>query len=116
LDAILQAAERKEARVHARVTTYEGQAGLSDEQVQEITRRTEETVLPTVRQMGGYKGVFSLMDRGTGKALSLTLWESEEAMRASEEAANQTRGQAAGIASQQVTGIERFEVTFWEVS
>jgi len=100
----------------ARVSTYQGPGGMSDEAVEEITRRTEEIVLPVVREMGGYKGVLSLLDRHSGRALSITLWENEEAMVASEEAAYQTRAQAAGIASELIEGVERFEVTFWEVS
>jgi hypothetical protein len=36
-----------------------------------------------------------LVDRGSGKALTMTLWESEEAMRASEEEANQFRTEIA---------------------
>jgi heme-degrading monooxygenase HmoA len=100
----------------ARVSRYQGPGGLSDESVEEIIRQTRETVLPVVRKMGGYKGVLSLLDRHSGHALSITLWEDGEAMMASEEAAHQTRAQAADIASELIVGVERFEVTFWEVS
>jgi heme-degrading monooxygenase HmoA len=89
---------------------------MADEAIEEITRRTRETVLPIVRRMGGYKGVLSLLDRHSGKALSITLWEDEEAMVASEEAAHQTRAQAADIASELIGDVERFEVTFLEIS
>jgi len=37
-------------------------------------------------------------------------------MVASEEAAHHTRAQAADIASELIGGVERFEVTFWEIS
>jgi len=102
--------------MHARVSTYEGPPGQTDEEVEEITRRQEEGVLPTVRQLDGFKGVIALLDRNTGKALSITLWESEQAMRGSEEAANATRAQAAEIASEKIGNIERFEVTLWEMA
>lgn len=99
----------------ARVSTYQGAANLDDDDVEEITRRTEHEVLPTVRDMTGFRGVLTLLDRTSGKGMSVTLWESEDAMRASEEAANQTRAQAAGIARQEVQGVERYEVTFSEL-
>jgi heme-degrading monooxygenase HmoA len=89
---------------------------MSDEAIEEVTRRTRETVLPVVRKMDGYRGVFSLLDRHSGKALSVTLWEDEDAMMASEDAAHQTRAQAADIANELIEGVERFEVTFWEIS
>ena len=63
----------------------------------------------------GTRASCPLLDRHSGKALSITLWEDEEAMVASEEAAHQTRAQAAGIASELIEGVERFEVTFWEI-
>ena len=100
----------------ARVSRYQGPGIVSDEAIEEITRRTRETVLPVVRKMEGYKGVLSLLDRHSGKALSITLWEDEGAMVASEDAAHQTRAQAADIASELIEGVERFEVTFWEIS
>ncbi len=98
--------------MHARVSTYHGPAGLSEAEIDEITRKTEEAVLPGVRRMDGFKGVLSLLDQGTGKALTITLWDSADAMTASEEAANKTREQAAEIASEEIAGVERYRVTF----
>jgi heme-degrading monooxygenase HmoA len=101
--------------MYARISTYQGPAGLSDDEVAEIVRRTQENVLPTVRQMTGYRGVLSLLDRGTGKALTMTMWDSKADMESSEEAANATRAQAADIAREQVVGVERYEVTFQDM-
>lgn len=44
----------------------------------------QRTVTPDVRQRQGYKGSLLLTDRSTGKAISLTLWETEADMRAVE--------------------------------
>ena len=64
--------------------------------------------------MQGWKGVLSLSsaDRSTG--LTLTFWESEEALRDSEEIANRLRGEAAAAGGDTVTGVERYEVVFDE--
>jgi heme-degrading monooxygenase HmoA len=56
-----------------------------------------------------------LADRGSGKVLAVTLWESEETMRASEEAADRLRSETAEAASETIAGVERYEVTFAEV-
>ncbi len=59
--------------------------------------------------MDGNRGAIFLMDRETGKSLTITLWESEDAMWASEEKANQVRGDAAQTTSANVGNVERFE-------
>ena len=52
-------------------------------------------ILPRAKQMEGFKGMIALGDRQSGKTLGITFWESEVAMRASEEAANRLRGESA---------------------
>ena len=48
--------------------------------------------------------------------LAVTLWETEEPMHASEEAANQLRSETAESVSETIAGVDRYEVTFGEVS
>ena len=88
--------ERRHA-VYARVSTLEGPPDLIDEGL----RQAREVVLPRGRQMDGFKGMIALGDRQSGKRLGITFWESEEAMRASEEEANRVReGRAVASATQ----------------
>ena len=42
-------------------------------------------VVPAASEQPGFKGIIQMMDPATGKTLSVSLWESEAAMRASEE-------------------------------
>jgi heme-degrading monooxygenase HmoA len=105
----------REDRMFARVSSYDGPAGLSDEEVEQITKRTLDEVMPSVRQMGGFRGIMSLLDRGSGKSLTITLWDSQADMQASEDAANAARAQAAAIADEQIRNVDRFEVTFQEM-
>ena len=86
----------------ARVSTYSG----APDRVDESIREGREQIVPAVRQIRGCKGLLYLVDRSTGKAMSVTLWENEEAMRASEEAANQIRGES--------VQVDRFEVAIDE--
>jgi len=93
-----------------RMSTFQGSPGQSDDEVEQQVRILSENIIPTARQMDGYKGVLSLGDRSTGKSISLTFWESQEAMRASEEAADKLRQQAADDVQEEIASVERFEV------
>jgi heme-degrading monooxygenase HmoA len=92
--------------VFARVSTY---TGTSDE-IDEAIRQFRENVLPSVEQLDGFKGAYFLVDRQNGKSLTVALWESEEAMRTSEEAANSLRSEVADALGTQMVGVERYEV------
>ena len=92
----------------ARVTTFEG----PPEQVDDFRRALVEHMLPALRQLEGYQGVLILTDRQGGKVLGVALWESEEAMGASEEAAYWFRTYGAEAAGERVTSVERYEVVF----
>lgn len=93
-----------------RMSTFQGSSEQSDEEIEQQIMILRENILPTARKMDGYKGILSLGDRSTGKSISLTFWESQEAMRASEEAAGRLRQHAADEVKEGVAGVERFEV------
>lgn len=93
-----------------RMSTLQGSANQSDEDVEQFLKVMRENILPTAQQMEGYKGVLTLGDKASGKGVTLTFWDSEEAMSASEEAANKLRQQAADEMEEEIAGVERFEV------
>ena len=95
----------------ARVTTFEGPR----EHVDEFRHALVEYMLPALRRLKGYQGVLILTDRQGGKVLGVALWETEEAMGASEEAAYWFRTYGAEAAGERVTSVERYEVVFSEV-
>jgi quinol monooxygenase YgiN len=98
--------------MHARVTTISG----SPEQAEQGIANFRDNVIPTIKEMGGHGGVL-LIDRASGKAMAITLWEDEAAMRASEERANDLRRAASeelGAAEQ--PDVERYEVAVFEKS
>lgn len=90
----------------ARVSTY---TGTSDE-IDEAIRQVRENTLAKLKQLEGYKGAYLLVDRQNGKSLAVTLWESEEAMSTSEEAANSLRSEVADALGTQMVGVDRYEV------
>ena len=97
--------------MYARVTTLEG----SPDKVDDGTRHVQEQTLPQLRQMEGFKGFVTLADRQSGKVLGVALWESEEALRATEEAVSSMRSGVAEAAGATVAGVERYEVAVFEV-
>jgi hypothetical protein len=92
----------------ARVSRLEGDAGKIDE----ATRRATEEILPRLRQASGFRGAIAMVDRERGNTLLVTLWESAEKMRDSEEQADQLRQESAEAGRGRVVGVERYEVMF----
>ena len=82
------------------------------ERLDEMTREIVEHVLPALRIQDGFNGDLILVERGSGKVLGVTLWESEQAMDATEEAAHWLRVFSAEAAGGMVTGVERYDVLF----
>lgn len=75
-----------------------------------------DEVLPLARTIPGFKGALAMADRSTGDLVSYTLWETEDAMRASEEQANQIRGEALQkIGALGPPDVQRYEILVWEV-
>ncbi len=79
----------------ARVAMMEGKP----EQIEAGVRDYREHVLPEAMKLAGFKGAYLLVDRKTGKNISITLWETEKAERDSAEAANKLRANASQIVS-----------------
>lgn len=90
----------------ARVNTFRG----SPENVEQGLQVARETVIPAVRSIPGNVGVINLVDRATGKSIGITLWESDAALRDSEQAASGVRSRAADDSNSQIVDVERYEV------
>ncbi|MEK6276054.1 MAG: hypothetical protein AABM30_12080 [Actinomycetota bacterium] len=98
--------------MYARVSTIQG----ATDQVEQGIDRIRGTTLPAIKEIEGFKGIVSLVDRQTGKGLTVTLWESEGALQASEEEANRLRSEAAGnLGATGEPTVERYEVAIYEV-
>ena len=69
-----------------------------------------------MQQQDGFKGFIALGDRQSGKLIGVSFWESEQAMRSSEEVADRTRRESAEAMSDTIAGVERYEVGLFEMS
>jgi len=87
--------------VHARVVTVQMKPGAMDE----LISMFRDSIVPAAKAQKGRKGTLLLVDRGTGKAMGIGLWETEADMKASE---SHVAKVASLLAAPAVT--ERFEV------
>jgi heme-degrading monooxygenase HmoA len=103
--------EQGDGEMFARATFGEAPPERLDEMIHEII----EHVLPAVRMQDGFNGGMILAERGSDKVLTVSMWESEQAMDATEEAAHWFRIFSAEAAGRLVTVVEKYEVVFSEV-
>jgi heme-degrading monooxygenase HmoA len=92
--------------MYARVTTIQGAPGKMDEAKDHI----QEQTLPQLQKMEGFKGFVALGERHSGKVLGVAFWESEEALRATDEAVSSVRSGAAEASGGTVASVEEYEV------
>lgn len=88
----------------ARVSTYRTGA-------ESTTEGPSEDTLRQVLSIPGCKGAYFLNGTGSDKALSITLWDSEEALTASRQAANKIRSATAEEQKIQILEVEEYKVT-----
>jgi heme-degrading monooxygenase HmoA len=92
----------------ARVSTYEGRP----EQLNEMHQEGMEHVLPALEMQDGFSGGLVLADRQSGEMLVVTLWESEQAMDATEDASQWMRIFGAQSRGGTINRVERYEVFY----
>ena len=91
--------------MHARVSFYElGSASKED------AAAAFDGAVRAVKDMQGNKGGVLLVDTANGKAITVTYWETEQALRDSAQQATAVREQAAGSANMSITGVDAYEV------
>ena len=93
--------------MYARATTLRA----SPVDVQEQIDHYQEGI-QSVREISGNRGAFLLVDRSAGKAISVTLWESDDAMQASRKRADELRQQAQESPGE---SVDEYEVAAWAV-
>ena len=88
--------------VFARVSRYRGDAARLREGFEAVTEELEE--------LEGFSHAYFLTDREHSRAMSITLWLTEDALTASAERAHQMRTQATEPAEASIESVESYEV------
>ncbi len=75
--------------MYGRLTIIEGRLDRVDS-----LPEPQETAIPREDEMPGLRALYCLIDRTSGRAASLSIWDSQEELEASEERAGEQRRKA----------------------
>jgi heme-degrading monooxygenase HmoA len=88
--------------MHARVSTYTGDAEALVEGFRAATEPLEN--------IDGFSHAYFLVDRSNERAISITIWESEDALLASAAKADELRRNASEGAGGTIGSVEHYEI------
>jgi heme-degrading monooxygenase HmoA len=86
----------------ARVSTYTGDGDRLLQGFADVTEPLEE--------IDGFSHAYFMVDRESGKGMSITIWTSEEALRASAAQADDLRSRGAAAGGAQIESVEHYEI------
>jgi quinol monooxygenase YgiN len=98
--------------MYARITTTQ----VSPYRLDESVTIARERVVPVAKQQKGYKGYLMLVDRSTGKCMTITLWEGESEREITGEASSYYQDALAQIVPllSAEPGVEDMEIVIQE--
>lgn len=85
------------------------------ERIAEVARVVRDVVHPGIRDETGYVGYVVLGDRQTGKAVGVTLWETEAAREQSDVKARQIRPRVEQETGGTMRSVEKYDVLFFDI-
>jgi quinol monooxygenase YgiN len=85
------------------------------DRIADVRRVVRDVVHPGIRYEPGYVGYIVLGDPETGRALGVTLWESEEAREGSDAKARQIRPRVEQETGGTMRSVKEYEVLFYDV-
>jgi heme-degrading monooxygenase HmoA len=89
--------------MHARVSTYQGND--CDGLIEGFRSITDD-----LEQVDGFSHALFLVDRESGKAMSITVWENEDALNASVAKADELRRRGTQPSGTQIESVQHYEV------
>ena len=92
--------------MHCRVTQFEGASDRLDEALLFV----KDQVVPRLHEAGGFKGISTLVDRPTGKFMTISHWESLEDVERTRPLFEQLRTEAADAVGAQFLSVEVYEM------
>jgi heme-degrading monooxygenase HmoA len=103
---------KKGGAMVSRVNTLQ----TTPERIEDVTSIVRNVVFPGISGEPGFCGYLVLGSRETGRALGVTLWESEDTRRASEERAGQIRPQVEAATGGTMEAVDNYEVLLFELA
>jgi heme-degrading monooxygenase HmoA len=87
-----------------------GRVSFSADKADDVIRHVRQEIVPKYEQSEGFKGFTLLLDRSGGQGIGISFWESESAMRATDDLGDQAREGAATAGAGDDQGAAHFEV------
>jgi hypothetical protein len=87
----------------------------TSERIADVATAVRDVVHPGIREEPGYVGYVVLGDRETGKALGVTLWQSEADRERSNEKARKIRPRVEQATGGTMQSVESYDVLFFDV-
>jgi heme-degrading monooxygenase HmoA len=87
-----------------------GRVSFSSDKADDVVSHVRQEIVPRYEQSEGFKGFTLLLDRSGGMGIGISFWESEGAMRATDDLGDQARQGAAAAGSGDDQGKQHFEV------
>jgi heme-degrading monooxygenase HmoA len=98
--------------LYARMTTIHSPA----ERMEKGLEKVKEEILPSMREIPGFKGIIGLVDRNANTGITISLWADERAMQQGEEEGARLRDEAAkAMKAETEPMINRYEVAYIEM-
>jgi heme-degrading monooxygenase HmoA len=91
--------------LYARIGTWRGTA----DDLERWAKAASEQVKPNVQKEGGLEAAYWLINREEGTGLTVTIWETEDAMKASEQFRAQRQAQTSEATGASVS-TSRYEI------
>jgi hypothetical protein len=92
--------------MYARVTSGE----LSSGDIEKFVDMVRDQVIPRARVLDGFTGGYWLADRENGRVMGITLFDSEEALLASQAQADRIREESSSRAGLPIPSFRSYEV------
>ena len=80
------------------------------DRVDDDIRDSKASLAELLGRVSGNRGAYYLVDRNSGHTMAVTFWETEEALRASEEEAARIRAESSDRAGAKILTVEHYEV------
>jgi heme-degrading monooxygenase HmoA len=87
-----------------------GRVSFSADKADDVIQHVRQEIVPKYEGRDGFKGFTLLLDRANGQGIGISFWESESAMRATDDLGDQARRGAATAGSGDDQGAQHFEV------
>jgi hypothetical protein len=88
----------------------------SPDRAQEAVQSVRDNVFPVLQSCPGFKGQLLLLDRAKGEVIGISLWDTEENMRASEDKVAAARQQTVDQAGADTPAVGFYELAILEMA